>query len=143
MTIETMPDFYEAHVHVRRGALHNDGIPFDMLGKIVRYLHPFEKAILDNVEMEIETNEEGEVTWAEPQTYEPIIEIHSTEKNELNKYYSLEEGIHLWFFYLDIPKDQSFADKFEELCYRLTRSFDLEWHVERDAHDNRPRYIFS
>ena len=142
MTIETMPDFYEAHVHVRRGALHNDGIPFDMLGKIVRYLHPFEKAILDNVEMEVETNEEGEVTWAEPQTYEPIIEIHCSKDSSPVKDYGLEEGIHLWFFYLDIPKNtHNYADKFMSLCDRLTRSFDLEWHVELSMHG--PKYIFS
>jgi len=142
MTIKIKPDVYEAHLTVTRGTLNNDGIPFDMLGRMSRFLQPFESAILDNVE--IKDVEDGGDFWRGPDRWEPVIEIHCSDDSSPVMYYGMEEGLHLWFFYLDIPKDRlDYADEFKKLCDRLTRSFDLEWHVERDAHDHGPRYIFS
>jgi hypothetical protein len=144
MTIEIKPAIYEGHLTVTRGTLNTDGIPFDMLGRMARFLQPFESAILDNVEIKDVVDETGAEFWSEPDKWEPTIEILCSADSSPVKYYGMEVGLHLWFFYLDIPKDDPYyAEEFREMCGRLSRSFDMEFTVERDAHDRGPRYIFS
>jgi hypothetical protein len=95
------PEFYEAHVTVTRGTLQSDGVPFHLLSKIIMPLRHFQSAILDNVRMG-EEYVDGDVVWAEPFRYEPVIEIRSDERME--RAWGLEQGTHFIHLYLDVPK---------------------------------------
>ena len=120
----TNTNCYEAHVTVSRGTLNSDGVPFHLLAKIVTSLRFYEPAILDNVRM-VEEYEDGDLVWAEPFTYEPVIQIRSDARME--KAFGLEQGTHFIHLYLDVPKNlQDWTTPVLEAVDLLARYLDEE-----------------